>query len=163
MERLAEDDDEHRAVRELADPGDELHGVRRAEQRRELLRGGLRAGHARVEIHLGAEVVVARRVGALAVRRLGHLVAALREDVARARRSTLDAVPVQDEHARLPGGRRLHLHLLTEGDLCRLLRRADVRVTELAHGPLDVVGRRRQVVEPFDPVDPRLERVARRQ
>ena len=163
MERLAEHDDEHRAVRASADLRHELPDIRGAEERREFLGGRLGTLHPRIEVDLRAEVVVARRVGPEAVRRLERLVAALGEQVTGAPGRALHAVPVQDEHARLLRSRSLLLDLLSERDRRRLLRGAHVRVAELAHGALDVLRRGRQVGEPLEPADPGLEHVPGRQ
>ena len=118
--------------------------------------------HPRVEVDLRAEVVVARRVRAEAVRGDDRPVAALADEVRRARRCTLHPVPVEDEDARLARARRFLLRLLAERYRGRLLGRVDVGIPELAHRLLDVVGRGRQVRVPLEAVDAGLEDVTRR-
>ena len=122
-----------------------------------------RPGSRRVVVDGRVEVVERRRVRRPAVRRHDDLVAAARELVTRGRRRPGHAVAVEDEQRRLLRGRSGRLDLAPEGDGGRLRRRRDVGRRELADGVLEVRVRRRDAGVAGQPLDLRLEEVARGQ
>ncbi len=129
-----------------------------------------RAALTGIEVDLRLEAVWRRRVGEHALRRRQGPVAALPQQVARVGGRAGDAVPVQDDHGRPAGRRRLGAgepRPLAECRSSRLLAGDDVGRLELLDRRLDVraVGAQRVTGCPgaVEAADLRLEDPARRQ